>query len=59
MGHYEDLWWEITDDINNKGLKKEFDAQLKRMNDQDHHKFKDSRARWEYAHKKVLGKKGE
>ena len=25
MGHYEDFWWEITESINNKGLKKEFD----------------------------------
>ena len=53
MGHYEDLWYEITESINDNGLKKEFDAQLEKMNHQDKHKYKDSRARWEYAHKKV------
>jgi len=54
MGHYEDLWYEITEDINQKGLKKEFDTQLKKMNHQDKHQYKDSRARWTYAHTKVL-----
>tara|TARA_R110001599_G_scaffold109039_2_gene272362 strand:+ start:1296 stop:1502 length:207 start_codon:yes stop_codon:yes gene_type:complete len=54
MGHYEDLWWEITDDINNKGLKKEFDAQLAKMSNQDKHKYMDSREKWKYAHIKVV-----
>ena len=31
MGHYEDLWYEIHDDINNRGLNKEFEAQLEKM----------------------------
>ena len=53
MGHYEDLWWEITESINSKGLKKEFDAQLKKMNRQDKHKYRDSRDRWSYAYNKV------
>lgn len=54
MGHYEDFWYEITNDINDKGLKKEFDSQLEKMNGQDKHKYKDSRARWSYAHTKVV-----
>ena len=37
-----------------KGLKKEFDAQLKKMESQDKHKYKDSRGRWDYAHHKVI-----
>jgi|TARA_R110000744_G_scaffold97973_1_gene189262 hypothetical protein len=53
MGHYEDLWWEITESINSKGLKKEFDSQLKKMNHQDKHKYRDSRDRWSYAYTKV------
>jgi len=53
MGHYEDLWWEITESIVNKGLKKEFDAQLEKMNHQTKHQYKDSRQRWHYAHEKV------
>jgi|TARA_B100001778_G_C18212199_1_gene460585 hypothetical protein len=54
MGHYEDFWWEITESINNKGLKKEFDAQLKKMHHQDKHRYKDTRDRWTYAHNKVV-----
>ena len=54
MGHYEDLWYQILDDINSKGLKKEFDAQLEKMQYQDKHRYKDTRDRWTYAHNKVL-----
>tara|TARA_R110001592_G_scaffold219428_2_gene473571 strand:- start:1118 stop:1312 length:195 start_codon:yes stop_codon:yes gene_type:complete len=53
MGHYEDFWYEITESINNRGLKKEFDAQLKKMDSQDKHRYKDVRDRWSYAHEKV------
>jgi hypothetical protein len=54
MGHYEDFWYDITESINSKGLKKEFDAQLEKMSHQDKHKYKDTRDRWTYAHNKVL-----
>ena len=54
MGHYEDLWYDITESINSKGLKKEFDAQLEKMSHQDKHKYKDTRDRWTYAHNKVI-----
>jgi len=53
MGHYEDFWYDITESINSKGLKKEFDAQLNKMNHQDKHRYKDVRDRWSYAHEKV------
>ncbi len=53
MGHYEDLWYDNTESINNKDLKKEFDAQLKKMNSQDKHRYKDVRDKWTYAHEKV------
>ena len=29
MGHYEDIFFEITESVNRLGLKEEFDAQLK------------------------------
>ncbi len=54
MGHYEDLFYEITESINKKGLRKEFDAQLQKMSMQDKHRYKDTRDRWTYAHNKVL-----
>ena len=53
MGHYEDLFWEITESIDKKGLRKEFDAQLKKMSYQDKHRYKDTRDKWAYAYEKV------
>ena len=57
MGHYEDLWYDITESINREGLKNEFDAQLEKMNTQDKHKYKDVRDKWEYAYQKVIKNK--
>ncbi len=54
MGHYEDLWYEISEDISKKGLRKEFDAQLEKMNGQSKHRYKDTRDRWSYAHNRVI-----
>ena len=31
MGHYEDLFYEITESIESKGLRKEFDDQLEKI----------------------------
>lgn len=50
---WEDFWWDVTEDIKNKGLQKEFDAQLEKMNHQDKHKYKDTREKWSYAWSKV------
>jgi len=57
MGHYEDLYYNITESINELGLKKEFDAQLNKMSNQDKHRYKDTRDRWEYAYNKVIKSK--
>ena len=54
MGHWEDLWYQIHDDIAAKGLKKEFSAQLKKMENQSKHKYIDTREKWSYAHSKVV-----
>ena len=53
MGHWEDFWYETHQKIENLGLQKEFDAQLKKMESQDKHRYKDSRGRWDYAYHKV------
>ena len=53
MGHWEDIFWEVTKSIKEKGLQKEFDAQLEKMNGQSKHQYKDTRDRWSYAHNKV------
>jgi len=57
MGHYEDFWYEITESIEKEGLKKQFDAQLKKMRDQDKHRYTEPRERWRYAYDKVSKQK--
>jgi len=54
MGTYEDFWWDITQSIKENNLKKEFDAQLEKMNNQSKHQYKDTRSRWDYAYNKVI-----
>jgi len=53
MGHYEDLFYEITESVNRMGMKQEFNAQLEKMRSQDKHKYKEVRDRWSYAYKKI------
>ena len=54
MGHWEDFWWDTTREMQELGLRKKFDEQLKKMETQDKHKYKDTRTRWEYAKSKVI-----
>ena len=54
---WEDFWWDTYYEVKKLGIKEEFDAQLKKMDTQDKHRYKDSRARWEYALNKVKKKK--
>ena len=56
---WEDFWWDTYYEVKKLGIKEEFDAQLKKMDNQDKHKFKDSRARWEYALSKVKKQKAK
>ena len=51
---YEDFWWDISEDIKKRGLKKEFDAQLEKMNHQDKHQYKATRSKWDYAYHKII-----
>ncbi len=53
MGHWEDLFWEISAKIKKHRLQRKFDAQLEKMRHQDKHKYKDTRALWEYAYNKI------
>ena len=53
---WEDFWWETHNEIKELGLKEDFDAQLRKMDNQDKHKYKDTRTRWSYAYNKVLKK---
>ena len=51
MGHYEDIFYQITESINNLGLKKQFDDQLEKMRHQDKHRYKEMCCRDEGRHK--------
>jgi hypothetical protein len=42
----EDLMFEIFNKVKSKGIKKEFDKQLKRMRVQHKHKYKETAERW-------------
>jgi hypothetical protein len=54
MGTFEDLYWNIHHEMSELKLRRKFDAQLKMMETQDHHKFKDTRDKWQYARDKVV-----
>ena len=51
---WEDLWWEIHNEITELKLKRKFDAQLSKMRTQDKHRYKDTRDKWAYAYEKVI-----
>ncbi len=53
MGHYEDLWFEISESIDAMGMRKDFHAQLEKMRTQNKHRYKETRDRWSYAHNKI------
>jgi len=50
---YEDFYWDTHNELSELGLQKQFDKQLNKMEDQDHHKYKDIRDKWTYALNKV------
>tara|TARA_R100001377_G_scaffold27417_1_gene14717 strand:- start:297 stop:476 length:180 start_codon:yes stop_codon:yes gene_type:complete len=52
----EDTMFEIFNDLNKLRLRPKFDKQLKKMHNQEKHKWKDMCERWEYAYKKVSNK---
>ena len=51
---WEDAFWEINKEITELKLKKKFDAQLKKMDGQEKHRYRDTRDRWSYARDKVV-----
>jgi hypothetical protein len=49
MGQYEDLFYEIYDEVTNNNLNEEFNMQLSKMEFQDKHKHKSVKEKMEYA----------
>lgn len=57
MAHSEDLLVEIYYEIENLGMRVEFDNQVNKMLCQEKHKFKNINERWEYALYRIKGGK--
>jgi hypothetical protein len=53
MGTYEDLYYEITTEVEELGLIKEFHEKLKDLRNDDKYKFHEVRDRWQVALKQV------
>ena len=53
MGTYEDLYYEITEEVEKLGLRKEFDKKLKDLRNDDKYKYIEIRDRWQVALQQV------
>lgn len=53
MSIHEDFFYEVYQEISDKGIVDDFYKQLDKMKFQDHHKYKTVKESWEYAHKKL------
>ena len=53
MGTYEDLYYEITIEVEKLGLRKEFDKKLKELRNDDKYKYSEIRDRWQIALQQV------
>ena len=51
---YEDIYYEITEEMNQLNLKAEFDAELKRLREDDKFKYWEVRDRWSEARTRVI-----
>ena len=49
MGSWEDLYYEISTEVEELGLKKEFDIKLKDLRNDDNYKYSEVRDRWQIA----------
>ena len=49
----EDFWWDTHNELKELGLIKKFDKQIKKMEPQEKHKYKDPKQVREYALNKV------
>jgi hypothetical protein len=55
MSYSEDRLYEIFDEVNNLGVKDQFDAQLEKMKLQKKHLHKPMHDKWEYALYRIKG----
>mgnify|MGYP003137689916 CR=1 FL=1 len=53
MGSWEDLFYEVTAEVESLGLRKEFDAKLKELRNDDKYQYIEVRDRWQVALKQI------
>lgn len=49
MGSWEDVYYEVNEEVEKLGLKKEFDQKLKDLRNDDKYKYVEIRDRWQIA----------
>ena len=49
----EDFWWDTHYELKKLGLQRKFDKQIKKMETQKKHQYKEVHEVWEYALKKI------
>lgn len=59
MSYAEDKLNEVFEEVNTLGARKEFEEQLKKMQNQEKHKFKRPHEKWEYALYRIKGGKSQ
>ena len=55
MAHSEDILFEVYNEVEDSGMRIEFDDQINKMLCQDKHRFKSICERWEYALYRIKG----
>ena len=53
MGSWEDIFYEVSDEVTKLGLKKEFDKKLQDLRNDDKYKHTEVRDRWQIALKEI------
>jgi hypothetical protein len=59
MSTYEDTLMEVYLEVENKGIREEFEKQCKKMSSQDKHRYKTVAEKWEYALYRIKGGKSK
>lgn len=49
MGSWEDVFYEVTAEVEELGLRKEFDQKLRELRNDDNYKYTEVRDRWQIA----------
>ena len=55
MAHSEDILNEVYEEVQNNGMREDFDEQINKMRHQEKHKFKTVSEKWEYALYRIKG----